>query len=68
MLSLSRQQTIVVPPRVGAQEKSGGHIKKISERRHCAPTCKLLPTPLQTCLKYRRRLLISSFLQCGSTF
>ena len=32
----------------GAQEKSGGgrHIKKFRPARHCAPTCKLLPTLL----------------------
>jgi len=34
----------------GAQEKSGGHIKKFSAGGACAgivpPTCKLLPTPL----------------------
>ena len=30
----------------GAQEKSGGHIKKNFGRREVPPTCKLLPTPL----------------------
>jgi len=54
---LSVGKTIVVPPHVGAQEKSEGHIKKNFGRRFAPAFC----PPLANC--FRRHWLVVDYIE-----